>query len=145
MKDAMPGLANYAQKYREKHPTEEVKIMFLPSSITAVFHYVDQYDMLYGEHFYDLTWNNGIAHEKMLSDIDIPCVYLHARENVAENGVYLCAASKEQADRAVAFIGENCRLVETENSDHNIHGSHEDIYLDAVNSFLKERLEEYAE
>lgn len=145
MKDAMPGLANYAQKYREKHPTEEVKIMFLPSSITAVFHYVDQYDMLYGEHFYDLTWNNGIAHEKMLSDIDIPCVYLHARENVDENGVYLCAASKEQADRAVAFIGENCRLVETENSDHNIHGSHEDIYLDAVNSFLKERLEEYAE
>ena len=64
---------------------------------------------------------------------------------MAENGVYLCAASKEQADRAVAFIGENCRLVETENSDHNIHGSHEDIYLDAVNSFLKERLEEYAE
>lgn len=31
MKDAMPGLANYAQKYREKHPNEEVKIMFLPA------------------------------------------------------------------------------------------------------------------
>lgn len=145
MKDAMPGLANYAQKYREKHPTEEVKIMFLPSSITTVFHYVEQYDMLYGEHFYNLTWNNGITHEEMLSDIDIPCVYLHAKENVAETGVYLCAASKEQADRAVDYIGENCRLVETENSDHNIHGLHEDIYLDAVNSFLEERYDDCAE
>ncbi|MBP3410144.1 MAG: alpha/beta hydrolase [Clostridia bacterium] len=145
MKDAMPGLANYAQKYREKHPTEEVKIMFLPSSITTVFHYVEQYDMLYGEHFYNLTWNNGITHEEMLSDIDIPCVYLHAKENVAETGVYLCAASKEQADRAVDYIGENCRLVETESSDHNIHGLHEDIYLDAVNSFLEERCDDCAE
>lgn len=145
MKDAMPGLANYAQKYREKHPTEEVKIMFLPSSITTVFHYVEQYDMLYGEHFYNLTWNNGITHEEMLSDIDIPCVYLHAKENVAETGVYLCAASKEQADRAADYIGENCRLVETENSDHNIHGLHEDIYLDAVNSFLEERYDDCAE
>ena len=145
MKDAMPGLANYAQKYREKYPTEEVKIMFLPSSITTVFHYVEQYDMLYGEHFYNLTWNNGITHEEMLSDIDIPCVYLHAKENVAETGVYLCAASKEQADRAVDYIGENCRLVETENSDHNIHGLHEDIYLDAVNSFLEERYDDCAE
>lgn len=138
MKDAMPGLANYAQKYREKHPNGEVKIVFLPSSITTVFHYVEQYDMLYGEHFYNLTWNNGITHEKMLSDIDIPCVYLHAKENVAETGVYLCAASKEQADRAVAYIGEKCRLVETENSNHNIHGLHKDIYLDSVNSFLEE-------
>ena len=145
MKDAMPGLANYAQKYREKHPTEEVKIMFLPSSITTVFHYVEQYDMLYGEHFYNLTWNNGITHEEMLSDIDIPCVYLHAKENVSETGVYLCAASKEQADRAVDYIGENCRLVETESSDHNIHGLHEDIYLDAVNSFLEERYDDCAE
>lgn len=145
MKDAMPGLANYAQYYREKHPGEEVKIMFLPSSITCVFHYVEQYDMLYGEHFYDLTWNHGVSHEQMLSDIEVPCVYLHAKENIDENGVYLCAASREQAERAVALIGENCNLVETENSDHNIHGSHADVYLNVINSFLKERSDEYAE
>lgn len=139
MKDSMPGLANYAQKYREMHPNEEVKIVFLPSSVTSIFHYVEQYDMLYGEHFYDLTWNHGVTHEQMLSDIDIPCVYLHAKENVAENGIYLCAASKEQADRAVALIGENCKMVETKNSDHNIHVSHEEVYLNVINSFLEER------
>lgn len=94
--------------------------------------------MLYGERFYDLTWNNGITHERLLSDIEIPCVYLHAKEGKADNGVYLCAASKEQAERAVELIGNHCRLIETEDSDHNIHGVHAQVYLDAINSFLKE-------
>lgn len=138
MKDAMPGLANYAQSYREKHPNEEVKIMFLPKSITLIFHYVEQYDMLYGEHFYDLTWNHGLTHEQLLSDIEIPCIFLHAKEAVAENGVYLCASSLEQAQRAASLIGDNCQLIETTDSDHSIHMNHEEIYLQAVNRFLKE-------
>lgn len=141
MKDSMPGIANYAQHYSEKHPGEEVKIFFMPASATITFHYVKQYDMLYGEHFYDLTWNNGITHERLLSDIAIPCIYLHAKENVADNGVYLCAASREQAERAVALIGDNCQLIETEDSNHNIHGTHTQIYVDAINSFLKEGTE----
>lgn len=137
MKDAMPGLATWAQKYSEKHPGEEVKIIFMPKSSTCTFHYVNDYDMLYGEHFYNLTWNNGITHEQMLSDIEIPCVYLHAKENMAENGVYLCAASREQAERAVSLIGDNCTLVETDTSDHSIHDVHEEVYLDVVNSLLE--------
>ena len=141
MKDAMQGISNYAQQYSEKHPNEEVKIFFMPPSATLSFHYVKQYDMLYGEHFYDLTWNNGITHEQLLSDIDIPCIYLHAKEQIADSGVYLCAASKEQAERAVALIGDNCQLIETEDSNHNIHGVHTQVYLDAINSFLKEGME----
>lgn len=69
--------------------------------------------MMYGEHFYDLTWNNGITHEQLLADIEIPCIYLHAKEEKADNGVYLCAASKEQAERAVSLIGDNCQLIDS--------------------------------
>ena len=75
--------------------------------------------------------------EQMLSDIEIPCIYLHAKENIAETGVYLCAASKEQAERAAALIGENCRLVDMADSSHVIHQVHKKQYLEAVNSFLK--------
>ena len=64
-----------------------------------------------------------------------------AKEEKADNGVYLCAASKEQAERAVELIGDNCQLIETEDSNHNIHGIHTQIYLDAINSFLKEGME----
>ena len=36
-----------------------------------------------------------------------------AKESIHENGTYLCAASREQAERAVSYIGDNCRLIET--------------------------------
>ena len=94
------------------------------------------YDFAYGEHFYDLSWNNGHSHQQILSDIVVPCIYLHAKEGVADNGVYLCAASREQAERAVSYIGDNCTLIETTTSDHVIHSAHQKEYIEAVNSLL---------
>ena len=135
MKDSISKIADYAQKYHDKHPGEPVKIGFIPSSAWGTLQYQMQYDLEYGEKFYDLTWNNGYAHKQILSDIKVPCVFLHAKESISDDGVYLCASSKEQADRAVSLI-ENCRLIETTTSDHSIHDVHKDIYIAAVNSML---------
>lgn len=137
MKDSMPGIANYAQKYHDAHPGDYVKIGFMPSSVWSVFKYAKDYDLSYGERFYDLSWNNGYTHEQILSDIEVPCVYIHAKEAISENGVYLCAASQEQAQRAVDYIGDNCTLINTETSDHVIHTVHSEVYEEAVNSLLK--------
>lgn len=136
MPKAMNGIANYAQKYSENHPGEEVKIAFLPKSITGIFHYVINYDFKYGENFYDLSWNNGIKQEDILSAIKIPCVYIHAKETISDSGVPLCAATREQAERTVKLIGDNCSLVETPTSDHLIHAVHSGIYIDVINGFL---------
>lgn len=133
MKDSMPGIANYAQKYHEKHPEEAVRIGFLPSSVWSVFAYAKEYDFAYGEKFYDLSWNRGPAQEEIFSAIEVPCVYIHAKEAVHANGTFLCAASREQAERAAAYIGDNCRLLETDTSDHVIHTVHRDFYMEAVN------------
>ncbi len=86
MEDSMPGIANYAQKYHEKHPNEAVKIGFLPSSVWSVFEYAQYYDFAYGEKFYDLSWNHGLVHKEILTQIEVQCVYIHAKENVHENG-----------------------------------------------------------
>lgn len=136
MKDAMNGIADYAEHYHKTHPDEAVKIGFLPSSVWSVFEYAKDYDFAYGEHFYDLSWNHGITHEEILSAIRVPCVYIHAKETIHENGTYLCAASREQAERAAAYIGPNCRLTETNTSDHVIHTVHRQLFIDTVNSFL---------
>lgn len=136
MKDSMTGIANYAQQYHEKHPNEAVKIGFLPASVWSIFEYAQKYDFAYGEHFYDLSWNNGYSHEQILSDIDVPCVYIHAKESVSENGTYLCAASREQAERAVSYIGDNCTLVDADTSDHVIHTVHSELYINSINSLL---------
>lgn len=137
MKNAMDRIADYAEHYHRTHPGEAVRIRFLPSSIWTVFEYAKDYDPAYGEHFYDLSWNHGIAHEKILSDISVPCVYIHAKENLHKSGTLLCAASCEQAESAVSYIGENCRLIETPTSDHVIHTVHSALYIETINSLLK--------
>ena len=137
MKDSIPKIADYAQSYHDEHPDEPVKIGFLPSSVWYVFQFAQEYDFAYGERFYDLTWNHGYTHKQILSSIDVPCVYIHAKESVSEDGTYLCAASREQAERAVSYIGDNCRLVESEDSDHVIHTTHSEFYINTVNSMLK--------
>ena len=83
MKESMPSIADYAQKYHEKHPDEDVKIFFMPSSVWDVFEYARHYDHAYGEHFYDLSWNHGYSHSRILSDIKVPCVYIHAKESLS--------------------------------------------------------------
>lgn len=134
MKDLMPKIADYAQQYHDEHPGEPVKIEFLPYTVWYVFQYEMEYDFAYGEHFYDLSWNHGHKHEDILSAIRVPCLFLHAKEAVDPNGVYECASSNEQAERAVALIGDNCRLLEADTNDHVIHSIHSDFYINAVNS-----------
>ena len=102
-----------------------------------MFKYAKEYDFAYGEKFYDLSWNHGLRHEDILTTIDVPCVYIHAKETIHENGIFLCAASSEQAERAVSYIGDNCQLIETNSSDHIIHTVHSDVYIEAVNSMSK--------
>ena len=137
MPDSIDRVADYAKNYGKKHPGEEVKIFFLPSSITQTFHYVADYDFRYGEHFYDLSWNNGYKHKDILSKINVPCIYIHAKERISDTGVYLCAASKEQGLRAVSYIGDHCRWIETKDNNHAIHAAHSEVYLEAVNSLLE--------
>ncbi len=136
MKDSIGKIADSAQKYSQKHPGEEVKLFYMPSSVMSIFHYTPDYDFNYGEHFYDLSWNHGHSHKDILSAIDIPCIYLHAKEGIADTGVYLCAASREQAERAVGYIGDNCKLIETTTSDHTIHSVHSDVFISALDELL---------
>lgn len=55
-----------------------------------------------------------------------------------KRGTYLCATSREYAERAVEYIGDNCKLLETDTSDHAIHTIHKDFYINAVNSLSEE-------
>ena len=56
---------------------------------------------------------------------------------IHENGTLLCAVLREQAERAVYYIGDNCQLIETDSSDHVIHTVHSDLYIDAVDFLSK--------
>ncbi len=129
MASSMDGLANYAQKYHEKHPDEPVQYFFMPESINFTFIHVKEYDFAFGNHFYDYTWHSGISHEKLLSDIHVPCVFLHAKDRYTEDGILLAASSDKQARTAVSLI-EKCELIELE-SNHDIHRFNPKAFLEA--------------
>lgn len=132
MTSSMPGLANYAQKYSEKHPGKAVQFFFMPQSINQIFQYVNTYDFAFGEHFYDYSWHAGISHEKLMTNIHVPTVFIQAKDRYSPDGILMAASSDEQARRAVNLI-RNCRPVELESS-HLIHWYHPDVFLDAINS-----------
>lgn len=132
MANAMPGIANYAQKYSNNHPGQAVQFFFMPQSINQTFQFVKNYDFAFGEHFYDYSWHEGISHEKLMADIPVPTVFIHAKDMYSPDGILMAASSDEQARQAVGLI-EDCRLKELE-SNHLIHWYHPDVFIDAVNS-----------
>ncbi|MDD6489038.1 MAG: alpha/beta hydrolase [Clostridia bacterium] len=137
MASSMDGLANYAQQYHEQHPNENVQYFFMPESINFMFMYINEYDMQFGEHFYDYSWHSEISHEKLMSDIKVPTIFLHAKDNYTDDGILMAASSDEQARKAVSLI-ENCELIELE-SNHDIHRFNSKIFIDAINQ-LSEKL-----
>lgn len=127
-------LSDMAQRYHEKHPDEVVKIGFLPSVAWSVNQYLPDYDLNYGEHFYDLTWNHGFTHRQILSDIRVPSILIHEKENIGSDGVYLCATSDENARKAVSCNKDNITLIEVESSFHDFHSNHTDEFVNIINS-----------
>lgn len=133
MAKAMPGLARYAQRYSVRHPDRPVQFFFMPQSINQMFLYVREYDFAFGEHFYDFTWHAGIPHERLMSAIRVPTVFLHAKDAYSPDGNILMAASSDaQARKAVALM-QNAKLVELK-SNHDIHRDHPSVFIDALNS-----------
>lgn len=132
MASSVDGLANYAQSYNEKHPDKPVQYFFMPESLNYPFLHTKEYDFAFGEHFYDYTWHSGISHETLMADINVPTVFIHAKDSYTEDGILQAASSDEQARKAVELIG-NCELVEL-SSNHDIHRFHPDVFVDAVNA-----------
>lgn len=135
MSSSMEGLGNYAQWYHEKHPEEPIQYFFMPESLNYPFLYIKEYDFAFGEHFYDYTWHSGISHETLMSDIEVPTVFIHAKDSYTEDDILQAASSDEQA-REAASLMKDCEIVEI-SSNHNIHRFHPETFIDAVNSLYE--------
>ncbi len=134
MPSAMDGLANYAQRYYEEHPNEPVQFFFMPESINFMFLSMREYDLKFGEHFYDYSWHSDIDHARLMRAVKVPTVFLHAQEAYSDDGILMAASSNEQARKAVNLI-DGCELIEL-SSNHDIHRFHPDVFIDAVNKLL---------
>lgn len=118
-----------AQEQYEKNPDKPVQFLFMPESVNFSFLYTKEYDLLFGENFYNYSWHSDISHEQLMSDINVPTVFIHAKASYTEDGILQAASSDEQARTAVELIG-NCEFIELE-SNHNIHRFNSETFLSA--------------
>ena len=45
---------------------------FLPGGINDIFRYLPQYDLAFGEAFYNYSWHSGIPHRQLMGEISCP-------------------------------------------------------------------------
>lgn len=85
------------------------------------------YDLRFGEAFYDFSWFYGVDQKKMLSEIECPTIILHvapsketAPSYYDHNGILLSAMDEKDAEEVHALI-KNSTLKSGYESSHNIH------------------------
>ena len=122
-------LVKAVEEYRRDNPGKPIKIYWLPNSIFRATNYYDEYDLLFGEAFYDGTWMAGVDQEAMLKNIKCPAIYLKAVTNYGKDGVLYAANSNEDAKKVKECISD-CETIAIK-SGHDIHFEHPDFFVSA--------------
>ncbi|MBY4574722.1 alpha/beta hydrolase [Gordonia paraffinivorans] len=95
------------------------------------------YDLRYGEMFYDGSWLAGFDQAETLGRVLVPATLLHTTTH-DQDGVLLGAMTSDDANRAHTLMPD-CLLVDNIPSGHDIHRQQPSLYLDALNA-LRDRI-----
>lgn len=144
-------IANPALKLFRKNPTKIPIIWYYPPELgvntllqlTANMQDgTGDYDLRFGEAFYDFTFFNGISQEAMLKKIRVPTCILHvappkdtAPSYYTESGMLISAMNEQDAQRVNELI-PNSVLIEGFNSTHDIHSDQPKEYVKHLLQFL---------
>lgn len=138
------------ERAERKHPGKPVKIWFIPQSLLRGMYYSADFDKKFAMAFYDGTWLEGISQEEMLAEVECPCTYMKARTGYLIDGkpqtdltgkdtseAVLCCANTEADAEKVMSLLHDCRGVDTETSDHLIHGKYPKLFVEEVSRYAK--------
>lgn len=96
------------------------------------------YDLRFGETFYDFSWFYGVDQKKMLSEIECPTIILHvapSKETTPsyydEKGILLSAMDEKDAEEVHTLI-KNSTLKSGYESSHDIHADLPEQFVDAM-------------
>ncbi|GAB87115.1 alpha/beta fold hydrolase [Gordonia rubripertincta] len=95
------------------------------------------YDLRYGEMFYDGTWLAGYDQAETLRRVLVPTTLLHTTTH-EQDGVLLGAMTSDDAVRAHTLMPD-CLLIDRIPSGHDIHRQRPSLYVDALNA-LRDRI-----
>ena len=129
-------VAQAVETFRNEHPDQGPRIFWIPYSWLRLMNSFDNYDLAFGETFYDGSWIKGIDQETMLKTIQCPTVYLKAETNYGKDGVLYAANTDDDARKVQACLA-HCDTI-TIKSGHDIHYEHPDAFLAALEQLRQE-------
>lgn len=136
--EGMAKMISYGEKYRRKHPGKPLNYFFLPDSVNHIFWFMDAYDLLFGETFYDGSWFEGYDPSDSLSRITCPAVLIHTKWFIDENGILNGAMSGDDAERANSLMADS-DLVFID-SGHDSHFEKPEAFLATVTQLAQKML-----
>ena len=126
--------ARTAREYSEKTGRECKKIWYMPYSWTHGVLYIDEFDPVFSETFYEGTWLEGLSQEEILRNIQCPCTYIKANTSYGPDGVLYAANDDEDARRVEQLI-PGCKVTRTPTSDHDIHFVYAKEFVEILEQF----------
>lgn len=138
----MNWMVKSARRYRARHPGRPLHYAFLPQSVNQMFTFLDDYDLRFGEAFYNSSWFEDYHQEETLRRIRCPAVLIHTKWSVDENGILMAAMSGEDAEHAARLI-PGCRTFDIA-SGHDSHVEKPEEFLRAF-YLLQEEMAKAAE
>lgn len=112
-------IVKWAREYRADHPTDPLKIAYIPHVWIRGLYYANDYDPLFGETFYDGSWLMQVDQAAMLEGIQCRTVYLKAATMYGKDGVLYAANTDEDVVKVQSLI-EDCETI-TLQAQHDIH------------------------
>jgi len=129
-------------KYNRKHNTIIPYIWFLPEMANKGFYVTanlqdktGNYDLLFGDMFYDCSWFENYDQTETLRKIKCPSVLLHTKWNYDKNGILLAAMDGNDAKKAHELISGN-KLIDNIKSGHDIHNEKSKFFINTFINFL---------
>ena len=126
-----PKIAAWTAAERAAAPDAHLTLAWVPHDWVRGLYFYDDFDVRFGETFYDGTWFDGVDQADLLSRITCPTVYLKAQTSYGEDGTLFAANSDEDAARVQQLIA--CCETTVIESGHDIHYEHPDAFAKAVN------------
>ncbi len=142
-----------ALKYMEKHPNEVTRLWFYPPElgVNAIFELTrnlqdgtGDYDLYFGENFYDFFWFDNFNQEEILKNIKVPTLVLQVNPSKQtypsyydDNGILLSAMDENDSKRVCNLI-ENSKYITGFNSMHDIHADCPKQFIDVVVGFINQ-------
>ncbi|MEA4846401.1 MAG: alpha/beta hydrolase [Clostridiaceae bacterium] len=133
--NAWNGIKKHANQYMEKNPNKRLRIFFLPPSLNRSFDLITgDYDLRFGDTFYDCSWFDNFNQAETLSRINCPSVLIHTSWSYSNDGVLLAAMDENDAQRAHELIPGN-ELINVK-SGHDFHYEKPKEFNETMSNFL---------